>query len=223
MGIKPCVVVLVTPGLLSLPGGSPRVRGGLSSSSLPSRQLPQTPPTLWPGHGATPHRDHRCVPAEPARCGGAQRQSPTQQSLHIRPGPGHPPGGGKAGQETDRHVWVPGVIPPSSGREVELQHSLFWTTLETKQTLKLSFFDSCILRLIKASFFLFLSLSPSPTLLWCVSSPCCYFGVTEGWKCSISNCQSSLLNDVSIVTLHHLFLYIVHMSFPHLKTCNNEK
>ncbi|XP_052365194.1 UPF0606 protein KIAA1549L-like [Oncorhynchus keta] len=57
-------------------GGSPGVRGGLPSSPLPSRQLPQTPPTLWPGHGATPHPDHRRVPAEPARCGGAQRQSP---------------------------------------------------------------------------------------------------------------------------------------------------
>lgn len=190
----------MTPGLLSLPGGSPRVRGGLSSSSLPSRQLPQTPPTLWPGHGATPHRDHRCVPAEPARCGGGQRQSPTQQSLHIRPGPGHPPGGGKAGQETDRHVWVPGVIPPSSGREVELQHSLFWTTLETKQTLKLSFFDSCILRLIKASFFLSISLS----------LPLCHCG-------KISRCSDvfhhhavilELLKGESVLsqTVSHLFL-----------------
>lgn len=100
---------------MSSAGPPPRLHRGLPPVPVSAELALQAPapvqPAGWPAPqpGAGPGALDSRLAAEP---GGERpiRHAPNQH-LHGGPGQGHPGRGGQAGQETNRHVRVPGLMP----------------------------------------------------------------------------------------------------------------
>lgn len=112
-----CSSVRFTTSFILLPGATARLCRGLPTPPLPSGQ-----PTVASLQAATISTGRLgvspfCLPAEPNRpTGHPWVRPPPHQPLHVRLGQSHPRGGGQAGQEANRHVWVPGLELPPVGR-----------------------------------------------------------------------------------------------------------
>ena len=97
--------------LTFFPGAPARVCRGFSSSSLPTGEPHQAAAGVQPGTGAAVRCPKHSIPAKPSPGGEGRGQHAPEQPLHLCTRAGHPAGGGQAGEETKRDVWVL-ILPP---------------------------------------------------------------------------------------------------------------